>query len=433
MKSFALRISAFLILLSSFCVYAEETATAIFDPMFRTLTATLDDNLMADPVLTLGSDQRLTFSFDEIAPDRSYLRCRLLHCNADWQPSRLVETEYVDGFNEALIEDFGYSSNTFIRYVNYHFTIGHDGLRPLVSGNYLWQVYDESDPDRILLQTRFRVSEASALVMGEASSRTDSGFNTEFQQVNAAVSAPREVIPNPYSDVILEVTQNSRPDMTRFIEHPFRVDGSTIIYEHIPQMVFHAGNEYRRFETVRNDYPGMSVDSTRYVEPMYNAWISSASSRAEHGYIYDRTQRGRFKIDEYNSTDSDLGADYIMTHFTLDYPEIMDGDIFVEGDLFLRGYTAANRMTYNRDDGLYHLSAPLKQGSYNYQYVVRRRVDLPEEPTVGGNLNLPAANASLIEGDKYETVNEYNVYVWLRTPGTRADRLLGTRTIVIAD
>lgn len=430
-----------------------ETASAIFDPMMRTLTATLNGNLMADPVITLGSNDELTFSFDEIASDRSYLRCRLLHCNADWQPSRLLESEYVDGFNFAEIEDIGFSSNTFIRYVNYHFTLGKDGLLPLASGNYLWQVYEESEPDTILLQCRFRVAEGNATIVGEASSRTDAGINTEYQQVNAAVVVGKSVVDNPYSDIILEVTQNQRPDMSRFIEHPFRVEGDKIIYEHIPTLVFPAGNEYRRFETIRNDYPGMGGDSTRYQEPLYHAWLTPAYSRAESGYLYDSTQRGRYKVDEYNSSDPDLGADYIMTHFTLDFPEIMDGDVFIEGELALRGYTETNRMKYDREAGLYRLEIPLKQGSYNYQYVVRRKQPLPGSadgsdngsdresvsgyPVMGGNFINPdsgklrqAADASLIEGNKFETRNEYNLYVWLRTPGSRADRLLTTRTLL---
>lgn len=415
-----------------------DTSTAIFDPMFRTLTATVDGSLMADPVLILGSPRQLMFSFDEINADRSYLRCRIIHCNADWQPSRLVESEYCDGFNFAEIEDFGFSTNTFIRYVNYHFTIGKDGLTPLVSGNYLWQVYDEKEPDKILLQARFRVAENSAFISGEATSRTDNGFNTEWQQVNLAVNAGRSVVPNPFSDLIIEVQQNRRPDTSRFISHPFRVEGDKAVYEHIPDLIFHAGNEYRRFETVRNDYPGMHIDSTRYIEPLYHAWLAPDYSRAEKGYIFDETQRGRFKVDEYNSTDPDLGADYIMTHFTLDYPEITDGDIFIEGDLSLRGYTNVNRMKYDREQGLYTLAIPLKQGSYNYQYVVRKKQALPESPNLGGNFVnpadvkkiLPEGYAALIEGDKYETQNEYNIYAWLRLPGARADRLIGTTTLL---
>ncbi len=149
-------------------VSAADTATVIFEPMMRTLTVTANGNLMADPVLRLGSNDRIVFSFDEIGDDWRYLRCRLLHCNADWQPSSLVESEYVDGFNYASIEDYAFSRDTYIHYVNYRFELGGGELRPIVSGNYLWQVYDESDPDTVLLQARFRVSEENCRVTGKA-------------------------------------------------------------------------------------------------------------------------------------------------------------------------------------------------------------------------------------------------------------------------
>lgn len=394
-------------------------STAIFNPLFRTLTATVDDNLLNLPVISLDGNQQLTFSFDEIADDRSYLRARLIHCNADWNPSSLVESEYVDGFNEALIEDFGYSSNTFIRYVNYHFTIGENGLRPLVSGNYIWQVYPEDDPENIILQARFRVTENAAFVAGEYSGRTDAGFNDEWQQLRLIVTPGQIQGLNPYADLMISITQNDRPDTERTLLHPARVDGSKIIYEHQPELIFPAGNEYRRFETVRNNYPGMGVDSTRWEAPMYQAYLAPAYSRADREYTYDSTQRGRFKIDEYNSTDPDLGADYIMTRFTLDFPEVMDGDIYIEGDLALRDYSDFNRMKYDRESGLYRASIPLKQGSYNYQYVIKSRDD-----------KQTGAYAAPIEGNYFQTVNEYNVYVYMRLPGSRADRLIGYATII---
>ncbi|MDE5652032.1 MAG: DUF5103 domain-containing protein [Muribaculaceae bacterium] len=405
-------------------VGAANTATSLLDPHFRTLTVTLNDQLMADPVLTLGDPgSRIVFSFDEIGDDRSYLRCRLVHCNADWQPSALAEMEYVEGFNQADIEDYGFSSNTFVHYVNYHFSLPDEGLAPLVAGNYLWQVYDADDPDRVLLQARFRVSENTAFVAGSADGRTDRGFNDSLQQLSISLSPGGSDIPNPYADIFVEVTRNMRPDTSRILRAPSRMQGSTIVYEHMPQLIFPAGNEYRRFETVRNNYPGMGVEETFFSDSdnMYHARLATAEPRAGRNYSFDSTQHGRFKIDEYNSTDPDLGADYIMTHFSLDMPEIPGAEIYVEGDLSLRGFSDSNRMKYLPEEGIYTLSIPLKQGSYNYQYVV---VDKDARGVPGS-----PADQSAVEGDHFETLNEYNVYVWMRTPGSRYDRLIASRTI----
>ena len=77
-------------------------------------------------------------------------------------------------------------------------------------------------------------------------------------------------------------------------------------------------------------------------------------------------------------------------------------------------------MVYDRSRGIYTAEIPVKQGAYNYQYVVKRR-----------NGNEPPVSAP-IEGNKYETENEYGIAVWLRTPGARADRLVSFTTLTSA-
>lgn len=405
------------LLLACGAAIGKETSQAILDPAFRTLRVEKEGDFLASPSITLGSQERILFSFDEIASDYSQLRFRLIHCNADWQPSRLLESEYLDGFNEAEIEDYAFSSNTFVQYVNYQFAIPSGRMQPLVSGNYLVEIFRQEDPDDVVARARFSVSENAAGIAGNVTTRTDNGVNSEWQQLLLSVNPGVRDI-NPYADLLLTVTQNGRPDSQHLISRPLRVDGSTLIYEHMPELIYPAGNEYRRFETVRSDYPGMGIDSISFSGRSYHAWLRKDTPRADRQYSYDSTQRGRYKIDEYNASDPDLGADYIVVHFDLDFPELIDADIYVEGALTDRSLTDRNRMTYDRQLGRYTLSLPLKQGSYNYQYVARRRnSDSSSDP-------------SPIEGNKYETVNEYNIQVWLRHPMLRADRLLGTATIL---
>lgn len=393
-----------------------DTSTRIFSPAFKTLKIFNPDNFMSPPVMRLSTSDRLVVTFDEIAEDNSYLQYRLLHCNADWQPSQLVESEYLDTFNIFDIEDYALASGTYVHYVNYRILLPAPGAEPMVSGNYLLQVFDRDEPEATLLQARFQVEEGAVRIDAGASSRTDRGLNTTFQQLSIVVDHGETRINNPYSDLQVEVLRNGEPDTRRIVRSPLRVAGSRIVYEHRPELVFDASNEYRRFETVRADYPGMGVDSTRYVGPGYHAWLTPDRSRHSGGYSYDVTQNGRFKIDEYNSSDPDLGADYIVTHFTLSMPEIADADVYVDGEFTHHRRDRAYRMEYDRDRRCYTLSLPLKQGSYNYQYV-----SLPRGAS--------AASPSPIEGDRYETRNEYDICVWLRQPGARYDRLLGTAQV----
>lgn len=394
-----------------------DTGTKIFNSRFRTLKTEVEDNFMAPPVIRMGTNDRLIVKFDEIAEDNSYLEYRVLHCNSDWQPSRLIETEYVSGFNSQRIEDYAFSSSTYVHYVNYLITLPNEDMQIMHSGNYLLQVYDPDSPDDIILQTRFQVTENSARIDGGVTSRTDRGHNTEWQQLAFSIDTEGFGRVDAFQDLIVTVDQNNRDATRRVIKAPLRIGGSELVYEHQPDLIFPASNEYRRFESVSNSFPGMHVDSLRYMGTNYHVWLKHDDERATREYQYDQTQHGRFLVHEYNATDSDIGADYITVHFLLEYPELIGAEVYIDGEFTHNRFTDANRMTYDRSKGAYTAQIPLKQGAYNYQYVVRR----------SGADNAPTT--APIEGNKYETQNEYGIAVYYRPPGSRGDRLISYRVI----
>lgn len=391
---------------------AAQLCTEIISPRFKTLKVSVANNFMMPPVIRLGTQDRLIISFDEIAEQNSWLQYRVVHCDRDWCPSNIVESEYLDGFNIADIEDFEYSSNTYVHFVNYRIELPNNNMAPVVSGNYVVQVFDRDAPDETILQARFQITEGSAAVLGNVSTRTDRGVNDTWQQLDLAVMTDGLNVGNPYQDVFVTVEQNNRLDTRRMLRTPLRVEGNRLVYAHAPELIFGAGNEYRRFETISVINSGMRVESMRYGGTNYHAWIHPDAPRNESTYSFDRTQHGRFLVREYNATDSDLGADYVTVHFTLDAAEMPDADIYVDGEFSHGLYADFNRMTYDRELRAYTAEIPLKQGSYNYQYVV-----VPK----GGGKGSP----SKIEGDKYETENEYGVSVYFRPVGARFDRLVG--------
>lgn len=392
-----------------------DTSTRIFDPSFRSLKVSVDEDFMAYPTLRAGTENHLVVSFDRIADDVSHLRYRLIHCNADWKPSLLLETEYVDGFNIAPIDDYAFSSNTFVHFVNYRILLPNNDMMPLVSGNYLLQVFDEDDPDKTLLQARFSVSDEAMAVDGRVLSVTDRGVNDRYQQLELMVDCLGYKVMNPMSDIIVTVEQNGDPATLRTLAPPMRMDGQRMIYEHQQQLIFDAGNEFRRFETVAVPLAGMRVDSTRFIDGRYHAFLTPDRERTS-AYQYDHTQHGRYMVRQSNASDSDLGADYVYTHFTLDIPEQTGAEIYLQGEMTAPFPVAASRMVYDYYRGAYTLTVPLKQGSYNYRYALRRQGD--DRPS-------PAP----VEGNHYQTRNEYTVKVYYRAPGARADKLLAVVTL----
>ena len=192
-----------LLFLSLICcslnIYAQsvDTETKIFYPDFKTLKIQVADDFLAPPIIHLNSNEQITITFDEISDDVKYMQYRLIHCNADWQPSQLLDSEIVDGFNIANVNDYAFSSNTFVHYVNYLIAIPNQDIKPLVSGNFLLQVFPENDPDDIILQVRFCIDEAKVELSAEATSRTDLGYNDIYQQVNFKIDQKNYPIRDP--------------------------------------------------------------------------------------------------------------------------------------------------------------------------------------------------------------------------------------------
>ena len=386
--------------------------TEVSHPDFRTLRIYASEaGELGDPVVMLDGGE-LTVEFDELSSERRYMRYSLTHCNADWQPSGLVESEYLEGFNEGTIDDYDFSRATTVQYIHYRFTLPNEQVRFTVSGNYILRVYDEENPGETLLEARFRVVERKVqLKDAQVTSRTDVDYNDRHQQLAFTIEADDLAVRDPFNDFTVIVTQNNCPSTAVTIPHPLSVSGRGLVYEHLPQLVFPAGNEYRRFETVTLRMPGMNVAGTEFHAPYYHALVGPDEPRADRPYLYDSTQHGRYVVRDRETDRPETEADYVVTHFSLRSGPVDNALVYVEGDLTSRSPAGRATMEYNSLTGCYETALLLKQGSYNYRYLI----DDGE-----GNLS-----PSAIEGDFYNTTNEYQVAVYYRLPGDRYDRLVG--------
>lgn len=403
---------------------AAYTSGGIFDDRVRTLTVEVDGARLAPPVISLNSVDRLKIGFDMLGEERDYLRYSIYHCNADWTPSQLVDSEVFDGFNIGDVTEYAFSRGTTTHYVHYTIMLPNGDFRFNKSGNYLLKVYEEDDPDRILLQTRFMVSEGAVAVSGEATSRTDIDYNDRHQQLSIDVDLGKYPVRDPFNDLKVVVSQNGRLDNAVMLTHPSRVSGSRLVFDHNPLLIFPGGNEYRRMETVLMQYPGMNVAEVQFHYPYYHHFLNTATPRYSSPYQYDRTQHGRYFVREYNSDESDVEADYSVVHFVLDMLPLPDKDVYIDGDFLQRRLDNSSKMIYDAEAGVYHRELLLKQGAYNFQYLAMPRDATHAAAKPRGGTTAVASTAD-VEGDFYQTENEYGVAVYYRAPGERYDRLIG--------
>ncbi|MDE6499074.1 MAG: DUF5103 domain-containing protein [Muribaculaceae bacterium] len=394
-----------------------DTMTGALNERVRSLQVTDACGMPAQmPVVALNAPAQLGIEFDVLHDDRDYLRYRLVHCDASWRPSALADAEYLDGFNEAEVENWAYSEATSVPYTHYRIDFPTRDMMPRVSGNYLLQVYPENDPDDVWAQMRLLVSEQVATVNADLTSHTDVDYNDARQQLSVAVYVERAGVGDPFNELTLYIQQNDRYDSEVALPHPLRASRTEAVYEHLPQLIFDGGNEYRRFETVSEYYPGMGVESITWAAPYYHYTLAVDEPRAEVPYSYDSTQAGRFMVRRQGASESTTEADYGVVHFALRADEIPGAMVFIDGDLTSRRFDSEALMHYNPATGCYERAMLLKQGSYNYQYLV-----VP--PGARRGYTAP------VEGDRYNTRNEYLIKVYHRAPAGRYDRLIAVALI----
>ncbi|MCH5246643.1 MAG: DUF5103 domain-containing protein [Muribaculaceae bacterium] len=356
----------------------------------------------------------LTLSFDIIEDistgeiDTPWLRARLLHRNFDWTPDGLFENEYLDGFN---IADIGRGEPavpglTTVDYNHYEVDLSKLGLNPKISGNFILEIFDETNPDKTILSVPFMIEEQNSNIFGTVSGITDRDFKAGHQQLKLDIDV-KEIDPRVHrQDMKIVAGQNNSPTTWRVLPFPDQVMNGRLSFNHSSELIFDAGNEYRRFETTNNQYPGMNVEKVAWIDPFYHHLLEIDQPRFDKNYLFDYTQNGRFKIATFENNDPSLAADYVVVHFFLDLPR-QTKPVYIEGDFTGRELSPSNIMHWDATNQLYTKSFLLKQGSYNYKYIT-------EEDYAGSNQ---------LEGNFSDTDNLYNVAVYYLVPGERTHRL----------
>lgn len=402
-----------LILFLPLSLWAQFTESRSSD--IRALQMQLNERWDAVPVLTLGSDDEICFSFDELSHTYRRYTYRIIHCNADWTQSELFPIDYLDGFNDRPIEDWQTSENTTQLYSRYQFYLPNEDVSLKVSGNYKVELYDdEADSDVPVALFGFSVVEPRVGIEAQISSDTEIDRNNTHQQVSFCVNFASYNISSPATDVKVRVFQNRRLD--NFVDgiKPTYISSGRLEYVHNSKLIFDAGNEYRRFEITDPYSPGMNVENVVYDEPYYHAQLFIDSPSRSYSNVRD--ENGRFYINTLEGYGSLMEADYALVHFALKAPFRVGGDYYLLGDYWGNRFVSSNKLQYDDAKGAYVTTQLMKFGVHNYQYVW-----LPKGEQ--------RAYTDYAEGDFFNTENEYLIYIYHSEPGARYDRLIGVQQV----
>ena len=400
MRYYSRIITMTLILLVSWMQMSK--AQVIYSSDISTLTAMVNNRWQALPVMKLNSGDLLEIGFDQLSHEYHRYKYHIQHCEADFTPSEEVfESDFLDGFNDNYIEDYLESINTNQLYNHYSIKIPNDRCRLKMSGNYLLTVIDEDNNDECVLEVPFYVVEPLMTMGMDVFTNTDATINKHHQQVNLRLHYGDVRVTNHERQIYTVVRQNglSINNSNRQGINPNIVKDNGLEWIHNKELVFEAGNEYKKFEILDTDHPSMGVDRITWDGEHFNAWVFT--DELQTNYLTDIDANGAFLIRNSEYTEIENTCEYLLVHFTLKAPQNIPAPE-IDGAWTTDADKTIYRMEWDEALKLWHACIPLKMGYYSYRYMI---------PSIKENF--------------FQTENTYQCFVYYKGTGERTWRLVG--------
>lgn len=401
------------LILATTCAFAQKKLRfqdAIYEEQVRTVMVNPvgsgnRDNLL--PAAVPLQQQNLILEFDDIQETKNNYYARLIHCTFDWKKSSLQNLDFMKEYNEFPINDYQSSTNTHLPYFHYRFPL------PTVKipGNYLLMVYREGDQEDLIITRRVlvydnRVNIAPVNQLGQG---TLTGSN---QQINFLVNYRDLPVINPLDNIHVVIRQNQRWDNARMDVKPsfLREDINQLEYRFFDQdKQWAAGNEFRFVDFRSLISPGQNTATiNRRIKP-FELYVQQDAPRTEAVYSQYRDLNGNYVIENLDIRENTLTSQYLFVNFALRTSPLQNAKVYVVGGFNLWERNTENLMKYNSASGCYEASVLLKQGRFDYQYLVE-------------SADLPSYH---FEGSHFQTENFYEVMVYFSSLQPRADLLIG--------
>lgn len=391
----------------------------IYKPSIHTVILERNNEPLSDPVIVLGTDQQLKLKFDDLTDEAATYYYKFIQCDFDWQPSKLHESDYIDGFFYEQVQDYKPSFNTYQVYYHYSTVFPTPQMKITKSGNYIIEVYDNAAPDQPVITWRFRVAEALVSVNALLHRATIVEQRFSHQEIDFSINYSNFPIVSPFSDLKVMLQQNGRYDNAITTLKPLYMKQDEVEYNYEEGNVFNGGNEFRNFDlrTVLSTTPFVQSIVSDPQTGLYSAELRPEESRSFQRYSILDDIDGKYLIKIYDGRNDETESDYVNVTFKLKYQQLQaNGTFYVFGALTNWSLIPGARMKYDYTTNTYSTSLLVKQGYYNYQYV------WVEDGKKG-------ADETVIEGNHFETENEYTITVYYRESASRYDRIIGYRKL----
>ena len=380
------------------------------DPSFniKTISFRVNGNNVI-PFFKLGETFEL--SFDDLYGDEADYYYTITQYNYDWSaPSDLGKVEYLNGMDNQRIITYENSFNTLQLYSHYRQVFPNRFNQITKSGNYLISVLN--DENEIVFSRRIIIYEEQVTVGLSIRRARDFDRLNQKQNIDMSINYGDRILQNPIQNVKVTLFQNGNWKTSISNIKPQYTLGSELIYRYNKETQFWGGNECYSIDNKIIRATNNTVAKVTSGENIYNTHLYTNTPRKNQPYTYFPDINGNFFIQNVNSTNSQIESDYSWVYFTLDAPEFLEENIYVSGMFNNYSLTDDYKMELNKKTGLYEKALLIKQGFTNYQYIVTDKKGV-----------IDFKNA--IDGNFFQTENNYTAIVYYRGNNDRYDRVIG--------
>ena len=398
------------VLLSFFCLSGTaQVETEIVPPYNIKTVSFVQNNQNVVPIFRLG--ENFEFQFDDLFGNEADYYYEITHCDYNWVPTDIPKSEYLSGFDSQKIQEYVNSFNTLQGFTHYRLSIPNNYTKIKLSGNYVLTILDPNK--EVVLKRYFVLYENAVTVpLRIRRARTVKNIYTKHN-LNFEINTDNFLLQNPTQNLKVVLLQNGNFNTAIKNIVPQYNLGNVFVYKYDMETQFWAGNEFLNFDSKDIKNANNYVSFVNSDNQIYNTHLYTNNAKTSFPYSNYSDLNGNFSIRKLDGENNTIEADYSWVYFSLSAPLANpNSSIYVVGMFNNYSTTPEYKMDFNTKNGLYEKAILIKQGFTNYQYL-----------TVNNKGFIDSENA--IDGNFYQTENDYTVLVYYKGDTDRYVRAIG--------
>lgn len=301
----------------------------------------------------------ITVIFDELNEKSRSFYYEIEHYDFKWELSDIRKSEFLEGFDDIRITNYTKSYNTLHPYIHYRFKIPNKNLSLTKSGNYKIIVKDNNG--NYVFSRKFILIKNPQIGSIEISKPKNINFQKSNQNLKVTIPCNDCNFNNNSFQYKLMVHKNYNLTDCKMINYPTFKLADSFVFDNI---TFSGGLQFFNFDNSNILKTSVEIKNinlnTTYVTELREDKISNI-------YVYEPDINGKYII-KNNKEKNFTESEYSKVIFSLKNDNINNHPVYVVGNF--NNYEINKNSILKKMNNQYRTELLLKQGFYNYKYVI---------------------------------------------------------------